>query len=1221
MDEFTREYLDNARKTGYADDEIIAHITQGRPDIRSALESGTSLDQVADYLTAESAKKQEAQKAEAEKDPSLGQVGAGLAAQIAVAEGAKYAGATAGAGWGAAASAPTLGAASPITVPVGSAIGYTIGALGGGWTGSVLAQKIEGKENIDYGRATIDTLLNLIPFGRVATGESIIAKTGAALAKRPIAAGAAIGAVATPAYMASEELQGKKEYTLEDYLKGAGTSAALGAGLGVGEKVITAGIRKIRNKTPEQINQLIEAGDPTTIEMVDTMTAGLTPEQVKATPKDVSEYIQNMTKVTTAKVAPSRVVGYDATTAVNKAKSSVEAVQGTAANIGKQIDDYLAKNPEHKEGAIAFLDGEDRPDLPPELLEKLVYGRSKIRNEQQRMLDMYYSGEKRLPADRAEMIEASLNKGDYLTRSYEFFQNPNYKPSKEKHEALKRSLVENGMDEASANKYLAELQTKMKGNPEDFAQFMQGPGTPKVFKQRKEVSQELEDYLGLIKEPGQRTKATISILNRINEYNQADARIAKALFDSGAAVKAADASAQGLLPLNLKRGAAILDGEELYVDPAVQTAINKLYATKLDEKANLVSERLMSDIYQTMVSGLKSAKVLGNIPSYLIQAPSNLAITLAAGMNPALGLRNAVEMSLGSLAGTRLGSAPVIKKFANQASPLTMQKFENLKKRGIITGNIAFEDISAGLQGKRIGRAFQKATDTPGRIYSIPDNIFRVVNYENNADVLRKIAPTATSEQIEEMAARLTKKTYPNYDSVSPEIKALSRAGVMPQFVTYSVEFARSQLAQAKAIKNMLDGSLVSKLGDEFKDIPVNTAALKKEGAKKMAAMIAAYTAATYGLNEFNRRSFSEEEERAYRDTVAKDFERDKPLMLYRNKDGTIGSVNMSYYMPQTILGNTVMAALRGEDVDESAQNLAKLFGTELVGEGSFAAQALSSLASGRDFKTGELISNDPTTMGNLADRFGNLGKEFVPLSVTAMQRPDKTMQEKLKRQAGIREEKTTVADGFGFKARAVHEAVGNIKSAMSKHQYALQANRLTPEQHQQLVSDEQNNYVNSMQKMVEHVKNLKTLGETDNTIIPMLQQAKFSSNDILNLLDGKVVPYDPTKQKTTSEYLDEITGNDDAETRKNIRDLIRKDSVLGQRVLSAYREKLKNRNIVLSPKEQLLASLPTPEKVERVLPQIQSSVNPEGEIRRLLKKKILTQSDLEAIRIRRKTN
>jgi hypothetical protein len=325
--------------------------------------------------------------------------------------------------------------------------------------------------------------------------------------------------------------------------------------------------------------------------------------------------------------------------------------------------------------------------------------------------------------------------------------------------------------------------------------------------------------------------------------------------------------------------------------------------------------------------------------------------------------------------------------------------------------------------------------------------------------------------------------------------------------------------------------------------------------------------------------------------------------------------------MPQTILGNTIMAALRGEDVDESAQNLAKLFGTELVGEGSFAAQALSSLASGRDFKTGELISNDPTTMGNLADRFGNLGKEFVPLSVTAMQRPDKTMQEKLKRQAGIREEKTTVADGFGFKARAVNEAVGNIKSAMSKHQYALQANRVTPEQHQQLIADEQNNYVNSMQKMVEHVKNLKTLGETDNTIIPMLQQAKFSSNDILNLLDGKVVPYDPTKQKTTSEYLDEITGNDDAETRKNIRDLIRKDSVLGQRVLSAYREKLKNRNIFLFPKEQLLASLPTPEKVERVLPQIQSSVNPEGEIRRLLKKKILTQSDLEAIRIRRKTN
>lgn len=1224
MPKFTKEELEAARIEGYTDQEIISHVAQGDNEILNALEEGYSLNEIADYFSKNApAKKEEAPVAE---DPSLGRVAAGLLAEIAVAEGAKYAGATAGAALGGAASAPTAGIASPVTVPSGAAIGYVVGALGGGWTGSLLAQEIEGATEYDYGRATIDTALNLIPGFKIGkTGK--LAKVTGAIAKRPIATGMIVGGVATPTYMAVEEAQGKKDYTIDDYLKGAGTSMALGLGLGAAEKAISKGILKIRNKTPSEINKLIEAGDPTTIQLVDYLTAGLTPADVKMAPSkfkgSISDFIKSSTRSTTAALAPSRVIGDEATTLAKQAKSAVEAAKGTASNIGKQIDSYLEANPQYRDDSIAFLDGEDRPNLPPELLEKLVFGRNRIRTEQQRMLDLHNSGAKLLPENKAEIIEDSLNRGDYLTRAYEFFQNPNYKPSKEKYDALKASLTtgEGKMTDAQANEYLAELQLKMKSNPTDFANYMKGPGTPNVLKQRKVVSKELEDYLGLITEPGRRVGTTMSVLNRINEYNEADAKIAKVLLDSGAAVRSSDprANVQGLQPLNLKRGEFEIDGEKLLVDPSVQTALNKIYASGVDEVTNSVVTRAIKDIYDTSVSAFKSAKVLGNLSSYLIQVPSNIAGTLGAGMNPMLGLGNAVRMSLGTLSGTKIGGLPIIKKMANEAPPLTLQKFEDLKKRGMITGNIAYEDLKAGLQGKRLGKAFQKATDTPGKIYSLPDNIFRIVNYENNMDVLKKIMPTATEEQIKDMGARLTTRTYPNFESVSPEVKALSRVGVMPQFVTYSLEFARTQFEQAKLIREMMNGTFASKLGDDFKDIPVNQAALKKEAAKRLVAMGSAYAAASYGLNEFNRESLTPEQERAFRDTVAADFERDKPLFIKKNQDGSYTVVNTAYYLPQTILANPVISVIRGENAEEGTGNLLKVFQNELVGGGSFAAQAFSSLASGRDFETGKLISNAPTAIGQAVDRSQNFAKELVPSTITALQKEDKTFQDKVARQAGLRVEKRDNAEGFGFKARGINEAINNIKTTMSGKQYALTDKKISPEEYQASIADEQNNYAANIDMMINHVKNLKTLGETDETIIPMLKDARFSSIDILNLLEGKNVPFDPTKKKTTVEMLDEIAGANDLETRQNIRDLVRKDPINGNKVLGAYKDRMRNVGIVQSPRESLLAGLPTDEKVKRIFPEIQASSNPDAEIRRLIKKKILTESDLEAIRIRQK--
>jgi hypothetical protein len=104
-----------------------------------------------------------------EEGPTVGEIGTGLAAEVAIGEGAKYTGALAGAS---------------IAGPAGALGGYIVGGISGGITGSIAAQRIEGREDISWGRVVADSLINLIPggLGKAGKGAKIIprlAKGGA----------------------------------------------------------------------------------------------------------------------------------------------------------------------------------------------------------------------------------------------------------------------------------------------------------------------------------------------------------------------------------------------------------------------------------------------------------------------------------------------------------------------------------------------------------------------------------------------------------------------------------------------------------------------------------------------------------------------------------------------------------------------------------------------------------------------------------------------------------------------------------------------------------------------------------------------------------------------------------------------------------------------------------------------------------------------------------
>ena len=1288
---FTKDQVANARRAGISDQEIGLALSEGNDQIKNALEAGVTLDELAEYFSVDPVASKQAEAPKQEEGPSLGQVGAGLVADIALAEGMKAGGAAAGATLGA-----MGGPTAPVTVPVAAGIGYGIGALSGGVTGSIAAQKIEGKDDISWGRVAVDTALNFVPGNKLTRGPRLLQDVSAAVARRPVTTTALMGAAATPGYMAAEELAGSQDYSLTDYGIGAAKGAALGGGLGAASQQVGKLFGRYRNKTPEELDRLIASGDKSAIELVNILTAGVTPSEIAANNQRLYTSISDYIKGTVASAAPSRVIGPEATRLAKYSKMGIEASGAQALALGKRIDSYLAKNqdPALAQEAADLLSGNKlQTNLLPENIKKdIIEGRELIREQQQVMLDLHNSGQRVLPDGKAEMIEASLNRGDYVTKFYRFFNEGGYKPSAEDTQKLKERLTTGLTDEqkqsrldkfigdyrppktevealrrqhgvapggdgksntayqrdlksistpsneriakfqkkldeekytdAQANEYIASLNLKMKDQPEGVSQFVTEGSTPQFMRERNVLSPELEKYLGRVDPIGERITGTVSFLSRDNELRKSDAEISKALLDMGVLVKADNPNfSPDLRPIKLRKGEAKIGDEALFGSPQTQAAINKLYGAKLDDTSQLWIQRATRDLYDSYLSLKKGALVLGNIPSYLIQIPGNMAITMGAGMNPILGLGGAAKLALGSLRGTPMGNLPLLRNVADQASPSLLREYRNLQKRGMISNAVPFADVQSSLSGKKVSRMVAKALDPFGKAYSVADNTFRLINYMNWKLELKRLMPTASNDLIEEGAIRATTRTYPNYDSLSEGVKAASRLGVgVGPFASYGLELARSQYQQAKVIKELGDGSFVRNLGKEFEGIPVNEKAASMLRAKRAAAMATAYVGAATALNQANRASVSEEEEAALRETVLPDYAENKSLFIKKNDDGSFNYVNASYYAPQTMLMAPFQSAMRGETEQEALDRFAKTIAEDYGGAGTFAQEALSRLVYGRDPKTGELISSAPTPIGQAKDRLVDLSMNLRPATVKALEK-DQPKREKVARLLGLRVERQEIPKGFGFRARSIKESMDEIKKNAAGSAYRLKDQRISPEQFATELQKENENYGTYMQRMQKHVKNLQTLGEDESSIIPMLKDAGFSNLESLDIMEGKFTPIDPNRRESTTEKYAKIKGENDAETRKNIFELRKTDPLLAEKFVGIMKDEARAATLNLTAKEKLLAALPNDDKVDRLMPEIMANQNPDAYVRRLLQKRIISPQDAQAIQIRRNLN
>lgn len=1190
-------------------------VEQSKPEFSSALEQTTEeFGTVVD-----------------DDDPTLGEIGTGLVADIALAEGSKYAGAA------------TFGAIGSIVPGVGTAIGatagYVSGAIGGGITGSIAAQKIEGRDEISWGRVVGDTLLNFIPGSKLVKGGSV----GSRIIRAGLKQGA-IGSVVAPAAQTVESLiDTGKIPTKVELMKMAGMGGALGFGLGGASVGLEKLFGKIGGKTTAEVDEMVATGDLTLkdFKLLSNATdstkekgtsrapimEGLMQRELEQTAQrksaDIaaaeiikSKQIAAKGKGTIGKIfaslVPSKVIGR---------KSQQAAIDfGRSVNEAEELGSRLARNLEKRIGGDEatndlvnkLLDGEPVP-ISKEQYEKLGSSLADIQKYQEMRLKLQekmvslldegaYKGldenGKRMLQDA---IQDSIAGKAYNRREYKIFLDPKYEPdAKLEAAAFNELAVKMGPEKAKA--HMDKLQNASAATRiEDSRSFMGAP-VDSVLRRKHNPGKAERAWLGEVTEAPERIRGTLSGMGKSAARADADSRIARSLVEDGIASRT---HSKGLIELRL-RGTGP-EGTGVYVNPEVQVALNNIYLQKIDKGTENIIIRAMEDLYRAGVAGSKASKVLFNTIAYPVQLYGNTSSLIGMGVNP-FSFKNAARGAEVGL--SEFGRIEAIRKSPSGRKAL-LDDIQQMSEYGIKNSNILDSDIRKTLDNGIFSSVVSKITDPLGKLYSVPDTMGRYIGWKSNQNTLRKIFPDASEELIKREAAHLINDTYQNYDKLSSVVRTLSRWGVMPQFASFTAEFARNQYNQGIILSKML-GGVYRGVKDMGKP---NISAMRIEGAKRLAGMTAVYGATYMAIQKVKALSgLGQDDEDALRNLSYADYDKNKELMVSYDKKSRKGwTANPSYIVPHAIGISAFKAGLRGDD----KASVVGMIQEELIGEGSFIAQeAFRALMNRKE--SGEEITNEINGLRAALDKIKyfisesfqpGVSKEFDKLVKAKRGAGDLTLTEVGQRQLGLRRN----AFDLNKIAKFAFSRSNNPAKQQASSYYSL-IKWKEPSAQEANAAYEKAEYINkdSFNALVKNKDSMKQLGFSESEIIKAMKDGNVSSKRILSVLDGNYKPLPRVQLPSVSDRYDELTGGI-ASKRKQIMEIRKTDRSLAKKLMNRLsREQKANRRGITS-KDDLLKNLDIAERASIIA----EHPNPRGYLKELQRKGIATKEVTEAVRLK----
>jgi hypothetical protein len=659
---------------------------------------------------------------------------------------------------------------------------------------------------------------------------------------------------------------------------------------------------------------------------------------------------------------------------------------------------------------------------------------------------------------KADMIR--MNKGEYLTRSYEKFDNPKFNVELLKKRDLAKytqaeTFVRNELKAQNPSITEEEVQGRIReiveqGRDKPMESMIQASGIGKklgITKARQDIPEQIRYLMGEYNDPiinyARSASKMINLLqsqeqlNKLKEFGIAN----KLFFDkpTGTAVKqiAADGS-DTRSPLN-----------GLYAEPELIDAIENF---EMFHKGGTAFQ-----LYSMANAWVKWGKTVGSIQAQFRNPISNVLIEVVNGNFNFGGNLKPVRTILAEFGvpsmDTKEGRA-----YLTRAAQLgvydntVLNEFtQMLKDAQQYKGSTI--DLAEELAGKS-ANVLKRGVEALNRTYRAGDNLFKLMAWENETKQLMD-GRGLSRQEAEVIAAERVKNTRPTYSRVPRIIKAFRLQPLIGQFVSWPSEMLR------------ILPNTVRYAAEDFK-----TPGMRRYAFQRVAGMLLG-TTALIGVVRLGMwaTGFNDRKVDALRRFVAP-YQKNASLMPTGMDGKDVGYIDVSYTSPYEIFFGPAQAAISGRDPEESILGAIKDFTESYIGP-SILANSIISAYYGKA-PQGRTIRNPQDTFTDQSlDTISYLLRQNEPATVSQIRRigyaltgqPDTTVSkygriykpsEELSALFGIRPQSINVSKALESKASRfntdmadvgrifteTYGAVGNVPEAKVREQFAKMENR-----------------------------------------------------------------------------------------------------------------------------------------------------------------------------------
>jgi len=697
-------------------------------------------------------------------------------------------------------------------------------------------------------------------------------------------------------------------------------------------------------------------------------------------------------------------------------------------------------------------------------------------------------------------VTIQANKGVYLNRSYQAFDDANWAEKVRKDHAVMdaaRNYLRERYREAEPDLADNEIEDfvdaaigeMISGKHRDLLSFMVssqlGQKNLGILKKRKEIAPELRALMGGYKDPRVNFARSASKMS----YLLANHHFLKSVREDG------------LGSWLSKRGSGRMDTKITAFEPDSMSPLDGLYATK------------------EMAEALKDAtepEVLEGWLKYYLRANSAVKVgkTILA---PTTTFRNFYSAMMFTVMNGHFDWSHSLKAAAVTWADLGGHKMKHkaylrdLVKRGVLHDNPRSGELADLLNEMAAANPakpgfHRRIFDVAQRIYRAGDDFWKIIGFENEKAALIKSG--LQEEEAMKLAAKRIRDGYPTYSMVPKGIKLLRRFPVTGTFVSFPWEIMRTAKNQALFI---------------YEDAK---AGRKKDAARRaVGVMVASSITTAISKALMSVWGISDEDDEAVR-SVSPPWQENAELAYTGfDEEGMPTYLDLSHLDPYTYIKRPVIALANGnydgvEKVEKALTELfAPFFGLEIT------YSAITGVIDNKDPGTGRRVWNEAASVDRkVGDVLNYLRKNLQPGVASNIERTFKAfhddyspsgkkydLTDELLAWIGFRFTTMNMKQALSYRAQDFGQNKRGSVQLLSKKMGSQ--SKVADDEILESYGDLRESWESVWQEMHGVINAAQALGTTQDEIRNVLVSSGISRKDVAALLSGQTPPWRPSKQ------------------------------------------------------------------------------------------------------------